>query len=306
MTSVAPIETRQLTCRFGSHTALAPLDFIIPRGSVYALVGHNGAGKTTLMKLLLNMIRPTSGSASVLGVPSTQLTSSFFTRVGYVAEGQEMPDWMTVRAFMDYLRPFYPTWNEGTLLRDLELPDDRRISALSRGMRMKVALASVLAFQPELILMDEPFSGLDPLVRDELTRALLDRLSANGDTQPTVLISSHDLAEIEPFATHVAMLQSGRMLFAEPLEQLQSRFRDVTVTLPADVTRLETMPDDWLRPEYSGRIMRFVHTQWRFDHSQQEIRSALPAAGTIDAEPMSLRDIFLALTRSHASDRSAA
>ena len=178
MTPVAPIETRQLTCRFGKHTALAPLDFTIPRGSVYALVGHNGAGKTTLMKLLLNMIRPTSGSASVLGVPSTQLTSSIFTRVGYVAEGQEMPGWMTVRSFMNYLRPFYPTWNEGTLLRDLDLPGDRHIRDLSRGMRMKVALASVLAFQPELILMDEPFSGLDPLVRDELTRALLERLSA--------------------------------------------------------------------------------------------------------------------------------
>ncbi len=306
MISAAPIETRQLTCRFGSHMALAPLDFTIPRGSVYALVGHNGAGKTTLMKLLLNMIRPTGGSASLLGVPSTQLNSSLFTRVGYVAEGQEMPGWMTVRAFMDYLRPFYPTWNEGTLLRDLDLPENRRISDLSRGMRMKVALASVLAFQPELILMDEPFSGLDPLVRDELTRALLDRLSASSDTQPTVLISSHDLAEIEPFATHVAMLQSGHMLFAEPLEHLQSRFRDVTVMLPVGAKRPSTIPSGWLRPDYSGHIMRFVHTQWKPDHSQQEIQSAIATAGTIDAEPMSLRDIFLALTRNHASDRSAA
>ena len=306
MTPAVPIETRQLTCRFGSHIALSPLDLTVPRGSVYALVGHNGAGKTTLMKLLLNMIRSTSGSAFVLGVPSTQLTSSFFTRVGYVAEGQEMPGWMTVRAFMDYLRPFYPTWNEGTLLHDLDLPGERRIGELSRGMRMKVALASVLAFQPELILMDEPFSGLDPLVRDEFTRALLDRLSAGGDTQPTVLISSHDLAEIEPFATHVAMLQSGRMLFAEPLEHLQSRFREVTVVLPGDATRPATTPNGWLRPDYSGRTMRFVHTAWQGDQSQQEICRVIAAAGTINAEPMSLRDIFLALTRSHASDRSAA
>ncbi|MEK6398604.1 MAG: ABC transporter ATP-binding protein, partial [Terriglobus sp.] len=259
MTSDAAIQTHQLTMRFGKHVALAPLDLTIPRGSVYALAGHNGAGKTTLLKALLNVLRPTASSATILGTPATQLDSSIFTRVGYVAEGQEMPEWMTVRGFMDYLQPFYPTWDEGTLLHDLDLPEDRHIRDLSRGMRMKLALASVLAFRPELILMDEPFSGLDPLVRDELTRTLIDRLAADDGTPPTVLISTHDLTEIEPFATHAAMLHNGHLMFAEPLDGLLDRFREITVTLSDASTSKRAYPHDWMCPEASGAVVRFVH-----------------------------------------------
>ena len=233
MTDLTPaIEVRQLSKHFGQATALAPLDLVVPRGAIFALVGHNGAGKTTLIKLLLNILRPTSGSAAILGESCTGLTGASFTRIGYVSENQEMPDWMTVQGFMDYLRPFYPNWDDANLLADLDLPPDRKLSHLSRGMRMKAALASVLAFRPPLILMDEPFSGLDPLVRDELIETLLDRI--NDDNDPggsTVLISSHDLAEVESFATHVAFLHQGKLLFAEPMDTLTARFREITVTL---------------------------------------------------------------------------
>lgn len=301
MTSDAAIQTHQLTMRFGKHVALAPLNLTIPRGSVYALAGHNGAGKTTLLKVLLNILKPTAGTATILGTPTSQLDSSIFTRVGYVAEGQEMPEWMTVRGFMDYLQPFYPTWDEGTLLKDLDLPEDRRIRDLSRGMRMKLALASVLAFRPELILMDEPFSGLDPLVRDELTRTLIDRLAADDGTPPTVLISTHDLAEIEPFATHAAMLHNGHLMFAEPLDKLLDRFREVTVTLSDSAPTQRKFPREWMCPESSGAVVRFVHSQGSSASLQEEIHNALPSTQTIEATPIGLREIFLAVTRTQRS-----
>jgi ABC-2 type transport system ATP-binding protein len=314
--STSAIETRGLSKSFGRTKALAPLDLVIPRGAVFALVGHNGAGKTTLIKLLLNILRPTHGTATVLGESTAKLTGESFTHIGYVSENQELPGWMTVQSMMDYLRPFYPTWDAANLLADLDLPPDRKLSQLSRGMRMKAALASVLAFRPPLIVMDEPFSGLDPLVRDELIKALLgcmnDELDAGANSSSgsgtTILISSHDLAEVESFATHVAFLHQGKLLFAESMTTLTARFREVTVTLaPSGKPSPFTLPSTWLLPESSASVYRFIHTSAETDDLEQQVRSMLPHATAIQSEPMSLRTIFLALARSsQAHDRSRA
>jgi ABC-2 type transport system ATP-binding protein len=224
----------------GQTIALHPTSLVIPHGSLYALLGHNGAGKTTLLKLLMNILHPSSGSATVLGQPSSSLGADAFTRIGYVSENQELPGWMTVRAFLTYQSGFYPHWDDAALIHRFDLPLNRKLKNLSRGQRMKVALASVLAFQPSLIVLDEPFSGLDPLVRDELIEALLDTAALKAapakdgapPTDPlTILLSSHDLAEIESFCTHVAFLHDGRLLFAEEMPTLSARFREVTVTL---------------------------------------------------------------------------
>jgi len=313
MTATTPaIETHGLSKTFGHIEALAPLDLVVPRGSVFALVGHNGAGKTTLIKLLLNILRPTHGGATILGESTTALTGESFTHIGYVSENQELPDWMTVQAMMDYLRPFYPTWNEANLLADLDLPPDRKLKQLSRGMRMKAALASVLAFRPPLIVMDEPFSGLDPLVRDELIKALLDRMSDEYEADPnsglTVLISSHDLAEVESFATHVAFLHRGKLLFAESMATLTARFREVIVTLDhASKSPAFTPPKTWILPESSASVYRFIYTNAEADDLEQQVRALLPHATAIQSEPMSLRTIFLALAKSsQAQDRSRA
>jgi ABC-2 type transport system ATP-binding protein len=308
--SLPAIETRGLSKSFGRTEALAPLDLVVPRGAVFALVGHNGAGKTTLIKLLLNILRPTQGSATVLGEPAEALTGQSFKHIGYVSENQGMPEWMTVQAMMDYLRPFYPNWDAGNLLADLDLPADRKLKQLSRGMRMKAALASVLAFRPPLIVMDEPFSGLDPLVRDELIKALLDCMNdeydAGGESATTILISSHDLAEVESFATHVAFLHRGKLLFAEPMATLTARFREVTVTLdPAGKAPSFTPPITWLLPESSASVYRFIYTHAEADDLEEQVRALLPNATAIESEPMSLRTIFLALAKSNqAQDRS--
>ncbi len=140
-----------------------------------------------------------------------------------------MPERLTVAEYLDYLRPFYPTWDsalEATLLKQLRLPMDRRIGHLSHGMRMKMALACALPYRPKLLILDEPFSGLDPLVRDEFMEGLLQQAG-----EMTILISSHELSEIEGVATHVAFLDEGKLLFQETMSDLTARFRDVRVTL---------------------------------------------------------------------------
>jgi ABC-2 type transport system ATP-binding protein len=281
---------------------------------VFALVGHNGAGKTTLIKLLMNMIHPSGGSATILDKNTTTLTGEDFTRIGYASENQELPDWMTVGQFLDYLKGFYPHWDSASLVQQLELPLDRKLKNLSRGMLMKAALASILAFNPQLILLDEPFSGLDPLVRDELIEALMARvrprslveaeaLTTNHSERPTILISSHDLAEVESFATHIGFLHQGKLLFAEEMHTLNARFREVTLTLPAGepgtLTKTGVVPDSWLLLETTLTAARFVHIHADTENIAAQVAQVFSGpTPVITAIPMTLRAIFLALAKS--------
>jgi ABC-2 type transport system ATP-binding protein len=298
------VQTQNLSRSYGRTDALKGLDLAIPKHAIYALVGPNGAGKTTIIKLLMNILRPTTGSAQVLGHPAIALAGEIFTHIGYVSENQELPEWMTVRYFLDYLRPFYPTWDtalEQHLLRQFDLPLDRRIKHLSRGMKMKLALASVLAYRPALIVLDEPFSGLDPLVRDQLIEGLLERAP-----ESTILLSSHDLAEIESFATHIGYLDCGRLLFSDEMATLTDRFREVEITfnrpepLPADI------PATWLQPQTAGTVIRFTHTAAANGAAATELAQIFPKARDITLTPMTLRSIFLAIAKSssiHSSTR---
>jgi ABC-2 type transport system ATP-binding protein len=316
------IQTHDLTKGYGRTVALHPLTLTVPSGAVFALVGHNGAGKTTLIKLLMNMIRPTAGTASILDKSTLSLTGDDFTRIGYASENQELPDWMTVRQFLAYLKGFYPTWDDAALVQQLELPLDRKLKHLSRGMLMKAALASILAFKPSLILLDEPFSGLDPLVRDELIEALMTRvhprslagaeaLAATPDApRPTILISSHDLAEVESFATHIGFLHQGKLLFAEEMHSLTARFREITITLPppppgenpATLTRTGAdTPNSWLLLETTLTAARWVHTHADTEDIAAQIAAVFHSGSAtphIAAVPMTLRGIFLALAKS--------
>jgi ABC-2 type transport system ATP-binding protein len=315
MPAASAIETSGLTKTYGLNgktIALQPTTLAVPAGAVFALVGHNGAGKTTLIKLLMNILVPTAGSSQVLGGPSSGLTGAAFESIGYVSENQDLPTWMTVQQYLDYLAPFYPKWDLGDLPTRLELPLNRKLKHLSRGMLMKAALASVLAFSPALIVMDEPFSGLDPLVRDELIEALIAHTRA---TNATVLISSHDLAEIEAFATHIGFLHQGTFLFNEELTTLSGRFREVTVTFapvitpsaiegqPAVITNPVIVfppipPPSWLLIENLGNAVRFTHTHADTEDIQAQVAAAFPAATAVQILPMNLRSIFLALAKS--------
>jgi ABC-2 type transport system ATP-binding protein len=295
------IQTQNLSRSYGRTEALKGLDLTIPERAIYALVGPNGAGKTTIIKLLMNILRPTTGSAKVLGHRVSDVAGEVFTRIGYVSENQELPEWMTVRYFLDYLRPFYPTWDrnlEQHLLRQFDLPLDRKLKHLSRGMKMKVALASVLAYRPALIVLDEPFSGLDPLVRDELIEGLLERA-----TETTILLSSHDLAEIESFATHVGYIDRGRLLFSDEMATLTDRFREVEITLNQPEPLPANFPATWLQPQAAGTVIRFTHTEAANGAATTELAQAFPNARDITLTPMTLRSIFLAIARSSSTQK---
>jgi ABC-2 type transport system ATP-binding protein len=298
-TSSAAIETHALARRYGRTDALHDLTLTVPTGAIYALLGPNGAGKTTTIKLLMGLLTPTAGHARVLGTDSRRLGARERAQIGYVSENQQLPLWMTVRQFLDYCRPFYPTWDaalEKTLLAKLALPPERKLKHLSRGMLMKTALLSSLAYRPKLLVLDEPFSGLDPLVRDEFIQGVLETSSA-GDW--TVFISSHDISEIEQLADHVGILQAGRLQLSEPTESLQSRFRRVEVTLPSSFTLPSSpfaLPSTWLGYERTGSLARFIDTRFDAASTEAACRTHFPDAA-ITAHPMTLREIFVALAR---------
>jgi ABC-2 type transport system ATP-binding protein len=300
------IETQGLTRAFGRAEAVRDLDLAVPAGSVTALLGPNGAGKSTTIRLLLNLLAPTRGHARVLGADSRRLGPSEFARIGHVSEAQELPLWMTVRGFLDFCRPLYPRWDrdlERTLLARLDLPTDRRLRDLSRGMRMKAALLSSLAYRPELLVLDEPFAGLDPLVREEFVRGILE-VSGLGDW--TVFISSHDIEEVERFCDRVVLLDAGRKRVDESTEALQARFRRLELTLAPGDDAARPAPADWLEREHSGRLLRFVTADYRADETERACAALHPGA-EIATRPLALREIFLVLARAHrAETRTAA
>lgn len=290
-----PIRITGLTRKFRRTPVLKGIDLAVPREAVFALIGPNGAGKTTTIKILMNILRPTSGSAEILSIDSRRLAGRDFTRIGYVSENQEMPDWMTVDYFMRYLRPFYPAWDDdlaAELVRRFNLPGDRKLKHLSRGMRMKAALASSLAYRPEVIVLDEPFTGLDPLARDEFIEGLLER-----SQNTTVFISSHDLADIETFASHIAYLENGRIQFSEELSALSDRFREIEITFDAAPPLPADWPASWLRPESSAAVIRFTDSRYDPERTIAEIRARLPGARDISATPMPLRSIFVTVAK---------
>jgi ABC-2 type transport system ATP-binding protein len=224
----AVIQTHDLAMTYGRFGALHGLNLAMPQGSVFALVGASGAGKTTTIKILLNILEPTRGRATILGVDTRAIRPAVLEQVGYVSESQGLPLRLRVGQFFDYLRPCYRTWDrslEEELRRQLRLPAARKISELSHGMRLKLALACALAFRPKLLILDEPFSGLDALTRDEMIGEFL-----REPRETSILISSHELDEVERLATHVAFLDEGRLLFQGTLLEL----REQTKTLFAD------------------------------------------------------------------------
>lgn len=287
--------TIDLSKRFYKTVVLDHLNMTVPEGAIYGLVGPNGAGKSTTIKILMNIHKPSAGHAEVFGHDARQISPRDFTQIGYVSENQEMPDWMTVEYLMAYLKPFYPNWDDARaeeLLRQFDLPKDRKIRHLSHGMQVKAALASSLAYRPRLIILDEPFTGLDPLVRDELIEGLLD--SAEG---ATVLVSSHDLAEMESFANHVGYLDRGRLQFSEEMASLVQRFREIEVTLDLPSSPAGPWPATWSNVQQSAALVRFVETQFEKERTMSDIHRLFGHTPQIAVHPMPLRQIFVTLAK---------
>lgn len=235
------IEAQDLVKTYRGVDALRGLSLQVPEGSVFALLGANGAGKTTLIKILMNIIRPSSGRAKVLDTDSRAVGPQLLAQIGYVSESQRLPRRLRVEEFFRYLRACYVHWDRGIeaeLRRQLQLPAERRIGALSHGMRMKMALACALPFRPKLLILDEPFSGLDALVREELATGFLQRA---GET--TIFLSSHELDEVERLATHVAFIDAGRLLFQGSIASLSAYAEPLLRANPAPARHRASLRD---------------------------------------------------------------
>jgi ABC-2 type transport system ATP-binding protein len=295
-----PIETENLTRFYGRTEAVHELTLSVPQGSICALLGPNGAGKSTTLKMLVNILFPTRGRSRILGVDSLRLKASDRTQIAYLDENQQQLDWMTVCELLDYCRPFYPNWDrdfEARLLKQFELPQDRKLRHLSRGMRMKALLISVLAFRPKVLQLDEPFSGFDPVVREDVTRGLLE--AAQSDDW-TILLSSHDIEEVERLADRIVMIDEGRKQLDEPVESLLRRFRRVDVDLQDGPANLEETPGAWLRLERTAGRICFIDSHYESSETEALCRRLFPEAA-VKAFPMTLREIYIALARRQPS-----
>jgi ABC-2 type transport system ATP-binding protein len=297
----AVIETQAVTHRYGKVTAVQDLQLSVPEGSIYAFLGPNGAGKTTTIKVLLNLLQPTEGRATIFGVDSTQLGPAEFARIGYVSEGQQLPDWMTVQQLVDFCRPMYPTWDTDfctKMFKDLQLPPDRRLKNLSRGMRMKAALLTSLAYRPRLLVLDEPFTGLDPLVRDEVIHGILELTEQENWS---VFISSHDIDEVERFADWVGFIDGGRLRVTESTADLCGRFKRLDCVVPAGSRLASAAPQSWLVPEINSSSFCVIESEYSAGESERRLTGIFPGVTDVTATDLSLREIFMALAQTSRS-----
>lgn len=285
-------EFQGITKRFGKHVALDRATFSGQSGQVIALLGENGAGKTTALKILLGLLRPESGTSQVLGLDSQIHGEEIRRRVGYMPDRPAVYEWMTVREIGWFAAGFYPLGFQHRyeeFAQRFGLPD-LPVKSLSKGMQGKVSLALAMAHEPELLVLDEPTSGLDPLVRREFLESMVD-VAAEGRT---VLLSSHQIAEVERVADTVVILRGGQVILCEPLDVLKSRVCEVVVTL----NDIETAPPELIGTAQMLGAQRHDRI-WRLyirDLGEQG-RTALaadPNHASIEVRTPSLEEIFVA------------
>ena len=227
MTNV--IEIQNLSREFGAKQALDDVSLTIPQGSVFGLVGENGAGKTTIIRHILGLLKPQSGSVSVFGLNPVADPVGVLGRIGYLSEDRDLPEWMRVHKLIDYTKSFYPKWNDALakeLIDQFELDINQRIKTLSRGQLARTGLLLAVAHEPDFLLLDEPSSGLDPVVRHDILAAIIRAVAGEGRT---VLFSSHLLDEVQRVADQVVMIADGRKVLDGSLDELIGGHRRVTV-----------------------------------------------------------------------------
>jgi ABC-2 type transport system ATP-binding protein len=283
------IETRGLTRYFGARRVVESLDLSIPKGSVYGFLGRNGAGKSTTIRMLLGLVEPTRGSATVLGEPSTNLSAEVRSRIGYLAEGHHVYGWMTVRESGRFQAAFYPKWNQTIfdgVVSHFGLDPKMLGKNLSRGQRAGLCLAMTLAPEPEFLILDDPALGLDPVMRRSLLQSMI---YVTRGANRTILFSSHQLADVERVADHIGVLHEGTLrascsldTFRESVVQMVLYFDDAPPTLPPLPGLLQSF-----RTEHELSLT--------FANYNERTESVLQGLGArrMEEVPMSLEEAFV-------------
>lgn len=290
MDNTFAIETHDLTKKYGKRLAVDHLNLNVPEGSVFAFLGRNGAGKTTTIKMLLNLLDRTSGEVSVLGLDPVKRDVELKSRIGYVAEGQRMYDWMSVSQIAWFCAGFYKTWDNAysaELIRQLELRPEDKLKNLSRGTQAKVGLLLALSHHPELLILDEPTAGLDVVVRREFIEGVIDLIQQEGRT---VFFSSHLVHEVERIADWVGIVDGGRIIECRPVEDLKQSMKKIRLTFEDSVPEVQI--GGQIHSETLARQM-VVTVRDFTDKTVDEVRRYNPK--TVGVEDMSLEDIFVAL-----------
>jgi ABC-2 type transport system ATP-binding protein len=290
--SESVVNVSELTRRFGAKTALCSVSLSLSRGVVYGLVGANGAGKTTLIKHILGLLRAESGSVRVFGHDPVAEPVAVLSRIGYLSEENDLPGWMRVDELIRYSRAFYPAWDDvyAEQLREVfALDPTAKIKSLSRGQKARAGLLIALAHRPELLVLDEPSSGLDPIVRRDILGAVIRTIAEEGRT---VLFSSHLLEEVEQVAGHVTMIHEGRIALSAALDEIKDSHRCVTVRFAESRPQPPSVPGV-LRWDGAGREWTAV---WRDGSGELHAAVAgLEGGARIVAErAASLDEIFVA------------
>jgi ABC-2 type transport system ATP-binding protein len=286
------IETADLHKRYDDVEAVRGLDLQVPAGSIFGFLGRNGAGKTTTIKVLLGMARPTSGHARVFGLAADAQDTSveIRRRTGFVSDEKDLYDYMTVEQMIRFTAPFFPRWRvdlERRYLRTFKLPLDRKIKALSRGTRTKLALLLALCRGAELLILDEPTSGLDPAVTEEVLQALVAHVGGEG---MTVFFSSHQLAEVDQIADRVAIIDRGRVVVTGALDDLRENFCRIQLVFDGDAPEPAFRAPGVERVWRKGRVLTVLSSAGA-ERILEEARALEPVS--VDVVPVTLKEIFL-------------
>ena len=289
------IETIELTKSYGKHPAVSGMNLSVHAGSVCAFLGQNGAGKSSTIKMLLGMIHPTSGSGSIFGHRIDKESDSLLIRqkVAFVAEDKRLYDYMSVDQIIHFTRSFFPRWDhalEVRLLEQFELPPARKIRHLSKGMRTKLALLLGFARGCELLILDEPTEGLDPVAIEDVLQIVVS-LAAQGTT---IFFSSHQIAEVEQVADHVLMIDRGKLVLDAPMDRVKEQYRHIQAVFPEPVEERDFRLPGIEKVSVVGRTVSFVAS-----HNVDSIveHARMLHAGSIDVVPISLKEIFLEKVR---------
>lgn len=295
------IEIAGLSRHFGTKRALDNISLGVPRGIVLGLVGENGAGKTTLIKHVLGLLRAEQGRVRVFGEDPVANPASVLSRIGYLSENRDLPHWMRVGELLRYTQAFYPTWDAAyaeALRRQFRLEENARVRTLSRGELAKAGLLVALAYRPALLVLDEPSSGLDPIVRRDILEAIVRTVADEGRT---VLFSSHLLDEIERVSDRVAIIVNGRMVLCGAVDDIKRSHSQLTLRFAAPQART---------PEIAGALAIFGSgLEWTVtcNGSRPEVERAARELGAeiVSDRAASLDDVFVAHARQHRANAEA-